>query len=68
MPEHAAGMGQEPFLGRTATRRKPEGVHERKTLSIFAVIGTQAGRLPLPHDTGAEKAGQQPDPPGVLQL
>ena len=23
---------------------------------------------PLPHDPGAEEAGQQPDPPGVLQL
>ena len=67
-PEHAAGMGQEAFSGKTAARRTTEGVHERKTLSTFATAGTQAGQLPLPHDPGAEEAGQQPDPPGVLQL
>ena len=61
-------MGQEAFSGKTAARRTTEGVHERKTLSTFATAGTQAGQLPLPHDPGAEEAGQQPDPPGVLQL
>mgnify|MGYP005893607581 CR=1 FL=1 len=28
-PEHAAGMGQETFSGRTATESKMEGTHER---------------------------------------
>jgi uncharacterized protein YbbK (DUF523 family) len=28
-PEHAAGMGQENFSGRTATESKMEGTHER---------------------------------------
>jgi len=48
--------------------RKTEGLYERKTLSTLAAAGTQAGRLPLPHDPGAEETGQQPDTPGVLQL
>ena len=34
----------------------------------FAAAGTQAGRFPLPHDTGAEETGGQPDTPGVLLL
>ena len=28
----------------------------------------RAGRFPLPHDTGAEETGGQPDTPGVLLL
>ncbi|OEY41160.1 hypothetical protein A0L26_01890 [Campylobacter jejuni] len=28
-PEHAAGMGQETFSGRTAMESKMEGTHER---------------------------------------
>jgi len=28
-PEHAAGMGQEAFSGRTAAESKTEGTHEK---------------------------------------
>ena len=31
-PEHAAGMGQEAFSGRTATESKMEGTHEREPI------------------------------------
>jgi hypothetical protein len=50
-------MGQEAFSGKTATKRKTEGLHERKTLSTFAAAGTQAGQLPLPHDPSAVAVG-----------
>ena len=31
-PEHAAGMGQEAFSGRTATESKMEETHEREPI------------------------------------
>ncbi len=60
--------GAGSLFGRTATQRKTEGQYERKALSTPAAAGTQAGRLPLPHEPVAEEVGQQPDPLGVLQL
>ena len=44
------------------------GTHEQKTLSTPAAAGTQAGRLPLPHNPAPEETSQRPDTPGVLQL
>ena len=40
------------------------GTHERKFIQAIAALGAQAGRFPLPHDTGAEETGKQPYPPG----
>ena len=41
------------------------GTHEQKTLSTPAAAGTQAGRLPLPHNPAPEETSQRPDTPGV---
>ena len=50
------------------TRQRKRRTHEQKTLSTPAAAGTQAGRLPLPHNPAPEETSQRPDTPGVLQL
>ncbi len=44
------------------------GTQEQKTLSTPSAAGTQAGRLPLPHNPATEETSQRPETPGVLQL
>ena len=58
--------GRKPFRGERQQRNG--GTHERKFIQAIAARRAQAGRLPLPHDAGAEETGKQPDTPGVLQL
>ncbi len=56
----------EAFSGRTATEKRR--AHERKSIQTIAAHRAQAGRLPLPHDTGAEETDKQPYPARVLLL
>ena len=56
---------QEAFSGRTATE-KTEGHMKENPYRRLLPHRTQAGRFPLPHDTGTEETGKCLDTTGVL--
>ena len=66
-PEHAAGMGQEAFSGRTAKEKWREHMRENTYKRLPPIERKPDGSL-YRMTPATEETGKRPDPPGVLLL